>query len=108
MTKKPKPKPKSKSKPTTKPTSSVRRPSYPQTRAPRPAPLLGMEDHAIAPLEALARDYADIRDERADLTKREAALKTRRRPADVSRQRRLLGRRNRRDAATSAPVRIRE
>ena len=54
-----------------KPKKSVRRPPS----KPRPAPLPGMEDHAIAPLEALARQYADIRDSRADLAKQESTLK---------------------------------
>jgi hypothetical protein len=34
---------------------------------PRSAPLPGMEDHAIRPLETLAHEYADIRDRRMEL-----------------------------------------
>jgi hypothetical protein len=36
-----------------------------------------MEDHAIAPLEAVANEYAEIRDERMTLTTREKSLKVR-------------------------------
>jgi hypothetical protein len=42
---------------------------------PRGAPLPGMEDHAIKPLEDVAAEYATIRDERMDLTQREHTLK---------------------------------
>jgi hypothetical protein len=46
------------------------------TRArPRTAPLPGMEDHAIKPLEDLAINYAEIRDARIDLNEREHVLK---------------------------------
>ena len=43
----------------------------------RAAALPGMEDHAIAALEAVANDYAEIRDERMQLTTREKELKVR-------------------------------
>jgi hypothetical protein len=42
---------------------------------PRSQPLPGMEDHAIQPLENVARRYAEIRDERQDLTREEVKLK---------------------------------
>jgi hypothetical protein len=35
-----------------------------------------MEDHAIRPLEEVAEEYAEIRDQRMDLTEKEHALKT--------------------------------
>jgi hypothetical protein len=43
---------------------------------PQAAPLPGMEDRAIKPLEDVAGEYANIRDERMDLTQREHALKS--------------------------------
>jgi hypothetical protein len=42
---------------------------------PRTAALPGMEDHAIKPLEDVAEAYAEIRDERMQLTQREHDLK---------------------------------
>lgn len=39
------------------------------------ASLPGIEDHAIAPLEAVAAEYAEIRDKRQELTRDEVALK---------------------------------
>jgi len=50
------------------------------TRAKPPKPpqsqdLPGMEDRAIKPLEDLAAAYADIRDQRMDLSKEESSLK---------------------------------
>jgi hypothetical protein len=45
------------------------------TTRPRSAPLPGMEDRAIKPLEDVAAEYAEIRDSRIDLTQREHALK---------------------------------
>lgn len=42
---------------------------------PRTPALPGMEDHAIRPLESVARRYAEIRDERQELTREEVALK---------------------------------
>ena len=44
-------------------------------RKPREAALPGMEDHAIRPLEDVAKRYAEIRDERMELTKEETQLK---------------------------------
>jgi hypothetical protein len=43
---------------------------------PRGAPLPGMEDHAIKALEDVAAQYAEIRDERMELTRREHETKT--------------------------------
>jgi hypothetical protein len=42
----------------------------------RAAPLPGMEDHAIKPLDDIAAEYAEIRDDRMALTQRERAAKT--------------------------------
>jgi hypothetical protein len=47
----------------------------PQARRPRAAALPGLEDHAIKPLEEVAENYAEIRDQRMELTQREHALK---------------------------------
>lgn len=37
----------------------------------------GLEDHAIRPLEQVASEYADIRDQRMELSRQEVDLKTR-------------------------------
>lgn len=42
---------------------------------PRAAPLPGLEDHAIKPLEDVAARYAEIRDQRMELTQSEHTLK---------------------------------
>jgi hypothetical protein len=47
------------------------------TRTPRDRDLPGMEDRGLADLDALALDYADIRDRRIDLNTEEADLKAR-------------------------------
>lgn len=47
----------------------------PVRRLPRTASLPGLEDHAIKPLDDVAAQYADIRDQRMVLTKDESALK---------------------------------
>lgn len=44
-------------------------------KRPRPAALPGMEDHGIQPLDDVAQRYAEIRDERMELTKEEIELK---------------------------------
>jgi hypothetical protein len=62
---------KSKPKPKRGSRTSVRTP-----RKPRTASLPGMEDHAIPALEKIAQEYADIRDQRMELTLQERALKT--------------------------------
>jgi hypothetical protein len=49
----------------------------PTRRQPRTGSLPGLEDHAIKPLDHLAADYADIRDQRMDLTRQEVDLKAR-------------------------------
>ena len=54
-----------------KSTATVRR----RGRPPKNAALPGMEDHAIKPLEEVAARYAEIRDERMELTQREHTLK---------------------------------
>jgi len=46
-------------------------------KQPRSGSLPGMEDHAIRPLDHLAADYADIRDQRMELTRQEVDLKAR-------------------------------
>src|SRR5215471_10381704 len=45
-------------------------------RPPKNRALPGMEDHAIKPLEEVAEQYAEIRDQRMELTEREHSLKT--------------------------------
>ena len=49
----------------------------PTTRQPRDRDLPGLEDRGLADLDALALDYADIRDRRIDLNTEEADLKAR-------------------------------
>jgi len=44
---------------------------------PRTGSLPGLEDHAIKPLDTAAAEYADIRDQRMDLTRQEVDLKAR-------------------------------
>lgn len=51
------------------------RPDKPARGRPRQALLPGTEDHAIKPLEDVAASYAEVRDERMDLNKREHELK---------------------------------
>jgi phosphate starvation-inducible protein PhoH len=46
-----------------------------QTRRPKLQALPGLEDHAIKPLEDAAELYAEIRDQRMELTQREHELK---------------------------------
>ena len=62
--------PKKKAKPKPKPKRTTPR------RTPRTATLPGMEDHAIPELEAIAQQYADIRDQRIELTLQERGLKS--------------------------------
>ena len=72
--KKPSPaKPKAKAK---KPASNLNyaKPKKVVKKSPRPQRLPGMEDAAIDTLETLAHDYADVRDERMGLSKREGEL----------------------------------
>ena len=56
--------------------TKITTPAYPKTK-PRAEALPGMEDHAIAPLEKVAEEYAGIRDARMDLTQQEIDLKGR-------------------------------
>lgn len=44
-------------------------------KGPHPRALPGLEDRTIKPLEDVAEEYADIRDNRVELTAREHALK---------------------------------
>jgi hypothetical protein len=46
-----------------------------QRRRPKSQALPGLEDHAIKPLEEVAEHYAEIRDQRMELTEREHTLK---------------------------------
>lgn len=59
--------------------SGKKKKTAPRVVKPRPQPrtgsLPGMEDHAIKPLDDVAAQYADIRDQRMVLTKDESALK---------------------------------
>jgi len=57
--------PKSKSKP------------KPPKRQPRAQALPGLEDHAIRALDTAATEYAEIRDQRMELTRQESPLKDR-------------------------------
>lgn len=57
-------------------TKSKARTSSPK-KQPRTASLPGMEDHAIKALDNAAAEYADIRDQRMDLTRQEVDLKSR-------------------------------
>jgi hypothetical protein len=47
----------------------------PLARAPRPQDLPGVDHRNLADIEAVALDYAEVRDRRMALTKDEAALK---------------------------------
>lgn len=60
-------------------TEKTRRPKArrPSTKQPRTAWLPGLEDHAIRPLDTAAAEYADIRDQRMELTRQEVDLKAR-------------------------------
>ena len=51
-------------------------PKAPKAKKPKQDDLPGMEDRKIAELEAAALEYAEGRDERMDMTKREVELKT--------------------------------
>jgi hypothetical protein len=53
-----------------KATAQVQRTGRPKSQA-----LPGLEDHAIKPLEEAAEHYAEIRDQRMELTQREHELK---------------------------------
>jgi hypothetical protein len=64
-----------------------------KARAPRDRDLPGMEDRAIAELETLAADYADIRDRRIALNAEEGDLKSRV-MAEMRRQKKELYKRN--------------
>jgi len=71
--KKPSPaKPKAKAK---KPASNLNY-AKPKKKSPRPQNLPGMEDRAVETIETMARDYADIRDERIQLNVKESQLKS--------------------------------
>lgn len=48
-----------------------------RAKTPKDQPLTGMEDARIPALEKIARDYADIRDQRIELNRDEAKLKER-------------------------------
>ena len=74
--KKPSPaKPKAKAK---KPASNLNyaKPKKVVKKSPRPQALPGMEDRAVETIETMARDYADIRDERIQLNVKESQLKS--------------------------------
>lgn len=56
-------------RPRSRPPSSAAVRSRTKTKAPRSGALPGMEDHAIKALDDVAASYADIRDQRMELTR---------------------------------------
>ena len=55
---------------------SAKPPTTTKHRIPRQEVLPGVGDEKVAAIESAALDYAEIRDERQELTKKEVALKT--------------------------------
>jgi hypothetical protein len=55
--------------------AAEKKPAAKRSRRPRTQALPGLEDRTIAPLEALATDVAEIREERAELAQRELAIR---------------------------------